>query len=105
MGVWVRRFATANLCIGILGLAIAMALGGCGGDNSSPPVPTATPIQPTPTPTPVPSPSPTPTPAGSISGGVMGGMGRIVGSQVTLYQAGQTASRTDAVVLGSATAD
>jgi hypothetical protein len=35
----------------------------------------------------------------------MGGIGPIVGSQVTLYQAGQTAYRTDAVVLGSATAD
>ena len=35
----------------------------------------------------------------------MGGFGPIAGSQVTLYQAGQTAYRTGATVLGSATAD
>lgn len=77
-----------------------MALSGCGGDSSGPPAPA--PIAPAPTPV---VPTPTPTPVASISGRVKGGLGPISGSQVALYMAGQSAYRTGAVVLGSATAD
>ena len=98
---WIRKFRAASLCAGILTLTIAMALSGCGGDSSRPPVPTPSPVVPTPTPVP----SPTPTPVSSISGRVRGGLGPISGSQVTLYMAGQSAYRTGATVLGSATAD
>lgn len=106
MVAWIGKFRAASLCAGILALAMGMALGGCGGDSSRPLAPTPTPIPPTPVvPTPTPVPSPTPTPAASIFGRVMGGLGPIAGSQVTLYQAGQNAYRTGATVLGSATAD
>ena len=70
-----------------------------------PPTPTPTPKPPTPTPTPTPKPSPTPTPNASISGEVTGGLGPVAGSQVTLYRAGQSAYKTGAAVLGSATTD
>jgi len=110
MVAWIRKSSATSWWAGILALAIGMALGGCGGDNSSRPAPTPvpisptpTPVPPTPTPVPIPSPSPTPTPTGSISGRVTGGLGPISGSQVTLYQAGQNAYRTGAAVLGSAT--
>ncbi len=111
MGEWMRNHSATSLCAGVLTVAIAIALGGCGGDNnSSSPAPTLAPVSPTPTstpiaPTPTPVPSATPTPVPSISGHVQGGLGPIPGSQVTLYAAGQDAYGTGATMLGSTTAD
>jgi streptogramin lyase len=108
----IRKFRVASVCAGVLAFAIGIAMSGCGGDSSNRPAPsptplhpTPTPVVPTPTPQPTPVPSPTPTPAGSLSGQVRGGLGPIVGSQVTLYGAGQNAYKIGAAVLGSATAD
>lgn len=99
MVAWIRASRKANLCAGVLFIAIALAIGGCGGDSSSP---APTPISPTPAP---PVPTPTPTPVHSISGIVNGGLAPVSGSQVTLYAAGQSAYKTGATVLGSATTD
>ena len=106
MVAWMGKFRAASLGAVILALVFGMALGGCSGDSSHSPAPTplgptATPVVPTPTPVP----TATPTPVGSISGQVNGGTGPIVGSQVTLYAAGQSAYRAGAVALGSAVTD
>jgi streptogramin lyase len=101
---WIGQSRAASLSAGILTLVLGMALAGCSGGSShspAPPPPTPTPVVPTPTPVP----TATPTPVGSISGQVNGGLGPIVGSQVTLYAAGETAYRTGAVALGSAVTD
>ena len=104
MVAWIGKCRPASLCVGILALAIGLALSGCNGDSSRSPAPT--PIAPTPTPlVPTPTPSPTPTPVGSISGRVQGGLGPISGSQVTLYAAGQSAYKTGAVAMGTAITD
>ena len=102
MVAWIKTFCTAGLCASVL--ALAMALGGCNGDSSRFPSPTPMPPSPTPI-SPTPTPTPTPTPANSISGHVEGGLGPISGAQVTLYQAGQSAYRAGATVLGTATSD
>jgi streptogramin lyase len=106
MIAWIKRFRMTGLCA--TAMAIAIAIAGCSGDSSerpAPPIPTATRTRIVPTPTPTPVPTATPTPATSISGKVMGGLGPISGSQVTLYQAGADAYRADATALGTATAD
>lgn len=99
MVAWIRASRKANLCAGVLFIAIALAIGGCGGNSSS-----ATPAPISPTPAPL-VPTPTPTPVHSISGSVNGGLAPVSGSQVTLYAAGQNAYKTGATVLGSATTD
>lgn len=106
MVAWIGKFGAASWCAGVLALFIAMALGGCNGSSSHSPAPT--PLGPTATPavpTPTPVPTATPTPVGSISGQVKGGLGPIVGSEVTLYAVGQSAYGAGAVALGSAVTD
>ncbi len=110
MRPWIKTSRIAGLGLSALMLAFAIACVGCGPDTSRgptpTPVPTPKPVVPTPTPAPpVPTPTPTPTPANSISGDVEGGLAPIAGAQVTLYQAGQSAYRTGATVLGTATTD